>query len=84
MYKVSGKRARRIIRGFVFDIDIEEKFEWRIILKCTYYYTAANKSDLSGFVSFYHAKTIYFTAFIKHIWSLVILFYNWIMEYHKI
>lgn len=43
MYKVSGKRARRIIRGFVFDIDIEEKFEWRIILKCTYYYTAANK-----------------------------------------
>lgn len=30
MYKVSGKRARRIIRGFVFDIDIEEKFEWRI------------------------------------------------------
>lgn len=49
MYKVSGKRARRIIRGFVFDI--EEKFEWRIILKCTYYYTAANKSDLFRFIT---------------------------------
>lgn len=82
---------KKELRAFVFDIVIEEKFERRIeviILKCAriiIYTCIDNKSDLSGFVSFYRVKPmLYFMTFIKHTLSLVILFYNWIMEYRKI